>query len=66
MTAPGPRTPEGYRALRLARGWTQQELADRLQKSRETISGRERDDPRYPIDREAELAILYLSEHEVG
>jgi DNA-binding XRE family transcriptional regulator len=49
-----------YAALRRSIG-TQQQVAERLGVHRVTIVGRERGDQRYPIGREAELAIRYLA-----
>lgn len=49
-------TPAEYRTLRRIIG-TQTEAADVLGVHRVTIAGRERGDPRYPISREAALAI---------
>jgi transcriptional regulator with XRE-family HTH domain len=54
---------EKYKALRKILNLTQVALAERLNVSLSTIKGRERDDPRYQINEEARLAILYLHEH---
>lgn len=51
------------RAIRERHGWKQTELAVALGVHPQTVSNRERGDPRYPIDREAELALQWLDEH---
>jgi DNA-binding XRE family transcriptional regulator len=51
--------PDEYRALRKLLG-TQQHVAGLLDIDRRTVAGREAGEDRYPIDREAELAILAL------
>jgi transcriptional regulator with XRE-family HTH domain len=53
-------TPTQYKAERTKRGLSQAQLADALQVSRQCINRREAGDARYPITREAELAILGL------
>jgi DNA-binding XRE family transcriptional regulator len=53
-------TPAEYAELRRRIG-TQRVAADALGVSRETVANRERGDPRYPIGREAELAIRALA-----
>lgn len=58
-------TGDEYRRLR-QRIATQKEAADKLGVHRVTLSGRERGDPRYPIDREAELAIRALAKRAQG
>lgn len=55
--------PEEYRALREQLALSQARLAEGLGVTRETVSRRETGDDRYPITREAELAIRYLVEH---
>jgi transcriptional regulator with XRE-family HTH domain len=54
---------EEYRRLRKTLHMTQSALAERLRVSLTTIKGRESADPRYQINEEARLAILYLAEH---
>lgn len=51
-------TGEQYRAIRLKLKWTQQQVAEALDMTANTIARRERDE--LPISREAELAMRYL------
>lgn len=53
-------TPPEYKAERIKRGLTQSQLADALEVSRQLINRREAGDARYPITREAALAICAL------
>ncbi len=53
-------TPPEYKAERIKRGLTQSQLADDLEVSRQLINRREAGDARYPITREAALAICAL------
>lgn len=50
-----------YRRLRESIG-TQERVAELLGVHRVTVARREAGDPRYEIDREAELALRYLAE----
>lgn len=59
-------TPQEYRALRERLGWSQKRLAEAVGVSRETVVRREGGHPSYPIDREAELAILRVAEGETA
>lgn len=53
-------TPAQYRAARLARGLTQAKLAELVGVSRGCINYRERGHERYPITKEAALALKSL------
>jgi DNA-binding XRE family transcriptional regulator len=53
-------TPAQYRTERIKRGLTQAALAALVGVSRGCINYRERGHPRYPITKEAALALLSL------
>ncbi len=57
-------TPSEYQSKRQSLGYTQAELAKALGISRETVSRRESGDARYPIGREAKLALLALKKRK--